>query len=616
MAAAALAFGLWLASQHPLWPLPVALAWLGLVVAAARWPLAAVGLLGALLPVADQAIHTGSWIADETDLLVLALLAGGCLRRVWVAPAATVRWRAATALWLACTAGVVVSGLVPWLIGSAPPGLDAPVAVWSSSKALVWAGLLLGLWTLQFPARIDAVLRAWTLGCVIGLALVCLAVLWELTLHTGWPLLQLGYRTTGRFWEMRLGGGAIDVYLAATLPMVAWALLTTRRPAAWWSLAVLLCLAIQVLMSTQSRALLVAVLGALLLLAGFWLRHRDLLGWRDGARLRWGGLFVLIGLQLVWVVLTSSALQQRMERSAGDLGARRAHWERGLALLPPGPERWLGLGAGQLPARYGAVPGPGEFAGRLDWTPDAQARLRMRLHGPVSDPRIGHLFAAAQRLADPSPGWHQVRLRAQSATGARLLLSVCERHLIYDRRCQWERMEVPASGQPLSLSVRLRGSPLEPDGLFSSWRPVLFGVSVLTPGAEVQIESIDLLDEQERSRLDNGDFRDGVARWIATAQGRFEPFHLDSLYLEFLVERGLPGLAGLLLVIGLAARGACPALGRGEALATLAAVTLASLCALGLLISVGEMPRLLLLLWLTLGLAGQLRPKTSHKRMM
>ena len=55
-------------------------------------------------------------------------------------------------------------------------------------------------------------------GMVAGLALVCLVVLWERAVYAGLFDFSLPYRTSAWFWEMHVGGGAIDAYLAMALP--------------------------------------------------------------------------------------------------------------------------------------------------------------------------------------------------------------------------------------------------------------------------------------------------------------------------------------------------------------------------------------------------------------
>ena len=84
-ALACAAAALWMSAQHPLAPM-LAVAAVILLAALAAWrPLWIPVVLLALLPVAGLAPWTGWMLAEEFDLLLLALLAGGWARLAWPA---------------------------------------------------------------------------------------------------------------------------------------------------------------------------------------------------------------------------------------------------------------------------------------------------------------------------------------------------------------------------------------------------------------------------------------------------------------------------------------------------------------------------------------------------
>lgn len=607
---------------HPAWALAMTLA---VAIVAACRPRASVGVWAALLPLADQGLQTGPWTSDGLDLLVLACVAGCSWALYRRARCAAVRVPLPAWRWVAfggLTGVVMVAGWLPvWLAADAPGAAEA----WRLGKVFLWAAWLLPLWWVAHRGNGESLARAWVIGHALGLAVVTAQVLIELTWFAGLPVAVPGYRSAAGFWEMRLGGGAIDVYLAVTLPLVVWALIRERRALGWWALALLLVLAVQVLVSTQSRALIATTAVSVTGLGLLSLCWRDRTAHRPAERSpawnhRWWGFLGLVAIQLLWGVAAGSGWQARLSASAQDMGSRVAHWTRALDTLQ-GHERWWGMGAGQLPGRYGAVPGPGEFPGQLHWRPDAAGHLKAWLSGPVSDPRIGPLFALSQRFHGLHPGDHSVRWRLTVAQPTVLLFGVCERHVIYDRRCQWHRVQVAPGGQaiagPQSGETRLEGSPFDRDGPLAASRPAMFTLSVLTPGAEVRVDRLELIDARGAQRLRNPDFAQGAQRWVATAQGRFEPWHVDNLYLEFYLERGLPGLLALLALMGLALWAAWRAfrVNRHSAAVALGA-SAGAVALLGLLISAAELPRLMLLVWLTLGICLQLRPKTSHIRRM
>lgn len=622
------------AALHPLSPATAAGTIVLMAGLAWRRPGAGVFLVAACLPLADASILTGPWAFDELDLLVLAVLAGTSLAvarlgHAGVAHSSPLRW------FVGLSGVVVIAGGLPALLLSVGTSADAALpmpawyaqalhasqaeALWHGTKAFVWAVLLMVVWQAASAGKPFWWGRRWLHGLVLGLGVVSVTALAELMLEHGWPFPARGYRTAATFWEMRLGGGAIDVYLAATMPVLFWLFLREHRRAHWWTMALLTIASVQVLLSTQSRGVIGAVFVAATLLALLVRWRPRLCRWRAQQRRQALMVLLVLAVQVAWGLLGGGDLTRRLNHSTKDLAYRVAHWQRGLEMLQTPAERWLGLGAGGWSDRYGSRPGAGEYAGRLGWQRDSEGRWQMLLGGPVSDPSIGPLFGVVQRITDRSVGAYRVGLSLNADRPLELLLSVCERYLLYDRRCQWRRVEVPATppGSPATwLEWEMRGNPLRADAAFAAWRPRVFSLSVLTPGARAHVRRISLRTPAGDEASSNGDFRHGPARWVAAAQGRFEPWHLDNLYLQFWLERGLAGTAALAVLLAFALRNARPLLMARprEAPALLAALVGVGL--LGLLVSVSELPRLTLLVWLLLGASVTHEPKTSHIRRM
>lgn len=621
------------AALHPLFPAVAGCAALLMAGIAWRRPGAGVFLLAACLPLADAGILTGPWAFDELDVLVLAVLAGTCLAVSRSGHGAVLR-SPAERWFVGLTALVILAGCLPgwlrWLDGAANADptpawfvqalhASQAEALWHASKAFVWAALLLMAWQAAGAGKRFWWVRRWLYGSVLGLGLVSATALVELMLEHGWPVPARGYRTAAAFWEMRLGGGAIDVYLAATMPVLFWLLLRERRRFRWWAMALLTIASVQVLLSTQSRGVIGAVLVTAVLLALLVRWQPRLCRWRAQQRRQALLVVLVLVIQVAWGLFGGGDLTQRLNHSTKDLAYRVAHWQRGIELLQTPGERWLGLGAGGWSDRYGSQPGAGEYPGRVGWQRDSEDGWQMLLGGPVSDPSIGPRFGVVQRITDRSVGAYRVGLSLNTDRPLELLLSVCERYLIYDRRCQWRRVPVPAApqgGPSVWQEWELRGNPLRADAALAGWRPRVFSLSVLTPGARADVQRITLRTPAGDEALSNGDFRYGPARWVAAAQGRFEPWHLDNLYLQLWVERGLPGTAALAVLVAFALRNARPLLTTHprEAPALLAALMGVGL--LGLLVSVSELPRLTMLLWLLLGACERPEPKTSHIRRM
>lgn len=626
-ATAALA-GAW---AHPVLPPGLGAAVLAAVMVLTAWrPLWGVWLLPAVLPWASQSVHTGWLMLDEFDLLVLAVAAGGWGAWAWharrVGHTGPTPERRVLILSSALLAVAALGGARAWADGGDWPSWAAfpfadyasPANAWRSSKALVWAALLLPLWSGgggAIPRQRWAM--AWWHGCLAGLATVCALVVAERWLYAGLLDVWSGYRTTAWFWEMHVGGGAIDAYLSLTVPLAAWWWLRARTARVWWAAAALFVLACHVVLTTQSRGLYGAVVIGSVLAYTLHRRAPPVAGKGRGAPRLGNAVVLLVVLaQLLWVLLGATAIADRLARSGQDFTHRFDHWRSVASTLGGTADLLLGIGAGRLPARMGERADTGT-PGRLTWA-DGEGGTRMRLYGPSHAGLDGLRFGAVQRLAGFEAGTWRVRLAYQAQPGLRLLVSVCERHLIYDRRCQWRfiRHTADAAPAPLVREVDLFGDSLAPDTALARWREGFFSVSVLTPGAMVDIERLELFDPQGRQRLLNADFQQGPARWLPAAQGHFEPWHADNLYLEVLVERGAIVLAALLGWLAWTTRSARRGLLAGEPLAGAWLSAMVAIAALGMLISVTEVPRVAWGWWVTLGLGLAFERNTSHKSRM
>lgn len=232
---ACLAAGIFVAQAYPLGALVAIVpftAWF--LFAALRfswaWP-----CVPALLPIVDLTPRTGWMTFEEFDLLVLATLAGGYLHhliRLYTdrhAPAP--RRRDAPALSI-----LAIALLLAFLIASAISmmrGFDqAGGFVWGwyqgindplnslrifKSYALALLAAPLVVASLRSPRGFDR----FGLGMTAGLAIAALAVVQERLLFTGLLDFSSDYRVTGSFWEMHLGGAALDGFLAISIPFAA-----------------------------------------------------------------------------------------------------------------------------------------------------------------------------------------------------------------------------------------------------------------------------------------------------------------------------------------------------------------------------------------------------------
>ncbi|WP_457350540.1 hypothetical protein [Roseateles sp. P5_D6] len=274
--AAGVGFGLVgaeLAWHHPLsGPLALA-AWGAAVLLAALFWVKTPVLVLAPLPLVGLAPWTG-WISfEEMDLLVTACGCGG-----YLAYALQLNARDRAPAW---RHGLVYSPVVVVLMMAL-----ALSAAWSirrgfadaggftfgwfhgyheamnsvrNAKAIFLALALLPLWTAAATARPRGFSRGLLLGLVLALAGASAAALWERLAYPGVLDFSTDYRTTALFWEMHVGGAALDGFLVLTLPFALLALLRTRSP---WRFAiglVIALLAAYACLTTFSRGVYLAL---------------------------------------------------------------------------------------------------------------------------------------------------------------------------------------------------------------------------------------------------------------------------------------------------------------------------------------------------------------------
>ncbi len=246
--------GLGLAWHYPLLPaLPGALLWLALAGAATYgWRYAAL-LLPAVLPLIGFAPWSG-WISfEEMDMAVLAVAAGGYLGLVlnsarlrpervpvWQRP---LRWSGlvkllllgfAASLLIAVWRGIQDAG--GWSFGWYQ-GYHEAMNSLRLGKAFFLALLLLPLWRSASALQPEALQRGFSLAMALALAGCAGMALQERLAYTGLLNFSADYRTTGPFWEMHVGGAALDGALALGFPFAFALLLRERRP---WAFAALL----------------------------------------------------------------------------------------------------------------------------------------------------------------------------------------------------------------------------------------------------------------------------------------------------------------------------------------------------------------------------------------
>ncbi|MEO6320618.1 MAG: hypothetical protein ABIR56_08045, partial [Polaromonas sp.] len=368
-------------------------------------------------------------------------------------------------------------------------------------------------------------------------------------------------------------------------------------------------------LTTFSRGVYLAVAGSLVLLGlllwapkyGFnvpaffgllWRRHSPE-GWRAKA-----GLLLLLALaaEVAAVLGGGSFMTERLASTDRDVGSRVEHWRHGLDLLD-GPADWLlGKGLGRMPANYAAHVPRGEFSGDVtageEPVPGGLVNGFVTVRGPVTMKKLAGQYALTQRVGMDFAGQNRVSLDVRVQKKTDVYLQLCERHLLYDGRCQTAFVRVfPGKTAWQALTLPLEG-PVFAGGAWHASRLGMFTVSVGNAGGIADFDNLRLIGPHREELLENGEFSKGLAHWFPAAQSYFLPWHMDNLFLEVLVERGLAGL----LLLGVLMAHALWHLVIGPARSLpLSPYLAASLCAallVGLVSSFMDAPRVAFLFYL------------------
>ena len=261
------------------------------------WP----GWMIALLPWAGLAPWTGWVLVDEFDLLVLASAAGGYFAisgphrqrppepvPVW---RRELRWRRLTLLVMALS---LLSCLMAVLHGMVDAGgiqadlfqgyLSAGEPL-RAGKPMLWMLLMLPLWqrvARRTPHTLTPALQTGMAGALWG---VCAGLLHERLVHTGLSDFNSAYRSSGGFWEMHVGGAALEASLALLLPFALLIALRQRRGLGFAMSVLLLMLGLYAALTTFSTPLYLALAVTLPLTLLLWVQQerRRLRGERDPA---------------------------------------------------------------------------------------------------------------------------------------------------------------------------------------------------------------------------------------------------------------------------------------------------------------------------------------------
>lgn len=586
-------------------------------------------LVPACLPWLNFSPWTGWLVFEEFDLLLLGALAGGYAHMAYASqtvsetPKSQILWfPVALSLLLGASGllslyrGVMDAGglAFDWFAGYTD-ALNSLRVFKSLGFALLFVPLLASRHA-PAPARAGQLL-GW--GMVLGLLQVTLAVLWERAAFPGAFDFSTHFRTVALFWEMHVGGAAIDAYLALSTPFVVWTLIQARRPLAWTAAAVLTLLTGYACLTTFSRGVYGAVLGSLVVLGVLlWTQkhqnaaltpaesrahHHRFAGWRPKASVM---LVLALCIEVAVVLGAGSFMMNRLDTADRDLDSRLKHWQHGLALAQQPADWWLGIGLGRFPAHYANQVPRGEFSGNLKSGDGFVTVL-----GPASRNSLAGGYALTQRIADVPADQLWVSLQVRSHARTDVYIDLCERHLLYDGSCLGAFVRIAPDKQAWqTLVLPLRGPPLR-GGPWYAPRLHMFSLAIANAGGAADFDNVRLIGRNGPVPLENGDFSRGLAHWFPAAQSYFVPWHMDNLFLEVLVERGGLGLLLWLVLMHYALWQVVFGRAKSNTLSPFLAASLCGVLLVGLVSSVMDVPRVAFLMYLLTLMAMPCRGRHS-----
>jgi hypothetical protein len=263
----------------------------------------------ALVPAVGFATWTGWLTVEEVDLLVLASCAGGYAAiaiGLSTPDAGEPRHRPKLSIFAIALLGLFFASTVIALVRGidAAGGLRLDLFDWSAGYdsaqnslrifksfafALLIAPLLIG--ELRKPGGFDR----FGAGMTIALGLGTLIVLQERLAFVGLLDFSQDYRVTGGFWEMHVGGAALDGFLALTLPFAIREALRHPSHARFVGAGIVLALATYACLVTFSRGVYAAIPVSLAVLFVLFARQR--------LRFDRGAVWVLLAKAFVFAVV-------------------------------------------------------------------------------------------------------------------------------------------------------------------------------------------------------------------------------------------------------------------------------------------------------------------------
>lgn len=248
------------------------------------------------------------------------------------------------------------------------------------------------------------------------------------------------------------------------------------------------------------------------------------------------------------VALGGARIQMRMDTTTRDLDTRLTHWQSVID-----SSSWtlsntlLGNGWGSFPINY------------VTSEPDLVSRIGSFtvLKDGIEDTLLlgaGEDLAFGQRLSLTPNTDYTANILLKSSSTAKITvlhLSLCERNLIIFERwavnCETKRIPIKANAETQLISSVINSKSIG-SNIAINRLPTVFLLRYKKGAAPLEIQSINLLDENNQSIVVNSDFNQGTDHWFFYHDFEHLPWHIKNIYLSIFYQLGI---IGSLLFLGL-----------------------------------------------------------------
>ncbi|MCZ4313793.1 VanZ family protein [Comamonadaceae bacterium G21597-S1] len=580
----------------------VGLALLGCGVLVWHRPVLILAISAGALPAFDLAPWSGRFFLDEFDALLFVMVSIGLIRvtamRQPHRSSGDFLIRFAAAAVIASLAISAARGMTPWvaLDANAFSNYYSPYNALRIFKGAVWACLLYVL-ARRLSAQGHDVRRPFAWGMVAGLAATVVWVLWERAAFSGLWNYAAGYRVTGPFSSIHIGGAYIECFIAVSVPFLMVLMAESRTWLMRVAGAALLLGATYAVMVTYSRNGYFAYAVAVAIASWAVLRTT-----RSTVRSTIG--FAALALAMVLVALPiyrGDFAQARVARLQADLNLRQTHWAEALDMRDAS---WattaFGMGLGKFPITSYWHSGSQPRAATYQFVSEAD-NTYLRLGAGDS-----MYFEQLVRVDSGKRYTLSVDVRS-SQPKAVLTVPICEKWMLASYSCIWLSLDVESSDGVWRTVTKEFDATALPSHPWYASRPIKLALYYAIPNSTIDIDNLRLVDASGESVLQNGDFQRGMDHWFFSTDGHLQ-WHIKSLLLGVLFDQGWFGLiaiAGLLLV---ASANAARRAHRGDLLAGAALAATLGFLVTAVFDTLIDTPRFLMLLLMLFGLSAFSRP--------